>query len=74
MVSDLGKQTMDKLLQSVPMTLYCVKCRKKQPCRAEELTMKNGKPAWRGKCPVCQTAMFKIGERGTAGFAGFNKI
>jgi len=28
---------------------------------AKGITMKNGKPAMKGKCPVCGTTMFKIG-------------
>jgi len=29
---------------------------------ATATTMKNGKPATKGKCPVCGTTMFKIGK------------
>jgi hypothetical protein len=29
---------------------------------AKSITMKNGKPATQGKCPVCSTKMFKIGK------------
>ena len=43
-------------------TMYCVKCRAKRDCDAEEVTMKNGKPALKGKCPVCGTGMYKIGK------------
>ena len=44
--------------------LYCVKCREKREIdNAEAVTMKNGKPAMKGKCPVCGTAMFKIGGK-----------
>lgn len=43
-------------------TMYCVKCRAKQEDpEARAITMKNGKPATEGKCPVCGTKMFKIG-------------
>jgi len=43
-------------------TMYCVKCRaKKEAQNAEKVTMKNGKPAMKGKCPDCGTTMFKIG-------------
>ncbi len=42
--------------------MYCVKCRaKREDANAREITMKNGKPALEGKCPVCGTKMFKIG-------------
>jgi hypothetical protein len=42
---------------------YCVKCRDKRTMEDEkEVTMKNGKPATQGTCPVCETKMFKIGK------------
>ena len=41
---------------------YCVKCREKREIKdPTEITMKNGKPATKGTCPVCGTAIFKIG-------------
>ena len=44
-------------------TMYCVKCRaKRDDANAKEITMKNGKPAVQGVCPVCGTNMFKIGR------------
>ena len=42
---------------------YCVKCRAKKEMRdARAITMKNGKPATQGVCPVCGTKMFRIGK------------
>lgn len=42
---------------------YCLKCRQKREMQDEKkITMKNGKPATEGKCPVCSTRMFKIGS------------
>lgn len=42
---------------------YCVKCKaKKEMNSAENITMKNGKPAVRGICSTCGTKMFKIGS------------
>lgn len=42
---------------------YCVKCRKKVEMRgAEQITMKNGRPAVTGTCPDCGTKIFKIGK------------
>jgi hypothetical protein len=29
---------------------------------AKAVTMKNGKPATKGTCPVCNTGMYKIGK------------
>lgn len=41
---------------------YCVKCRaKREMANAQKVTLKNGKPAMRGKCPKCGTALFRIG-------------
>ena len=40
---------------------YCVKCKaKKEISNGVEETMKNGRKAIKGKCPVCGTVMFKI--------------
>ena len=42
---------------------YCVKCRAKREIKdAKAITMKNGKPATQGTCPVCGTKMFRIGK------------
>jgi len=41
---------------------YCVKCKAKREMKdAQKITMKNGKPATQGTCPVCGTKMFRIG-------------
>jgi Zn finger protein HypA/HybF involved in hydrogenase expression len=40
---------------------YCVKCKaKKGIANGVEETMKNGRKAFKGKCPTCGTVMFKI--------------
>ncbi|HEX7973354.1 MAG TPA: DUF5679 domain-containing protein [Anaerolineales bacterium] len=40
---------------------YCVKCKQKRVMKdTERVTMKNGRPALRGKCTVCGTGMYKI--------------
>ena len=47
----------------VKMQAYCVKCRAKREMKdAKSITMKNGKPATQGVCPVCGTKMFRIGK------------
>jgi len=44
------------------MTGYCVKCKKKREMlNPQKITMKNGRPATKGKCPICGTKMFRIG-------------
>ena len=41
---------------------YCVKCKAKREVKdPQQITMKNGKPALSGLCPVCGTKVFKIG-------------
>jgi len=45
------------------MQAYCVKCRKKVDIKdARAITMKNGRPATQGVCPVCSTKVFRIGK------------
>lgn len=39
---------------------YCVKCKTKREFDGEEVTMKNGRRAARGKCPVCGTTLNRI--------------
>ena len=40
---------------------YCVKCKKSQQMKDEQnVTLKNGRLAVKGKCPDCGTSMFKI--------------
>lgn len=42
---------------------YCVKCKTKREIKdAQEITMKNGRPATQGLCPSCGTKIFKIGK------------
>ncbi|MDA0270086.1 MAG: DUF5679 domain-containing protein [Chloroflexi bacterium] len=39
-----------------------MKCReKREMLTPTPVTMKNGKPATEGKCPVCSTRLFRIG-------------
>jgi Domain of unknown function (DUF5679) len=41
---------------------YCVKDKKKvEIVNPEKITMKNGKPATKGTCPVCGGSVFRIG-------------
>ena len=45
------------------MQAYCMKCKAKREMKdARSITMKNGKPATQGVCPVCGTKMFRIGS------------
>jgi len=41
---------------------YCVKCRTKREMQnVTNVHLKNGRPARKGKCPVCKTNMMRIG-------------
>ncbi len=45
------------------MEAYCMKCKEKREMKdPKPTTMKNGKPATTGECPVCGTKLFKIGK------------
>tara|TARA_B100002051_G_scaffold251691_1_gene264209 strand:- start:574 stop:819 length:246 start_codon:yes stop_codon:yes gene_type:complete len=47
------------------MEAYCMKCKAKREMKnPEQITMKNGRPATQGVCPLdhCGTKMFKIGS------------
>lgn len=55
-------KTQDKPVQSknVP-DAYCVKCKtKRQISEPEETVMKNGRPAIKGRCSVCNCKAFRI--------------
>jgi len=45
------------------MKAYCFKCRTKREIKnPEQVTMRNGRPATKGLCPVCGTKMVRIGK------------
>lgn len=51
------------ILKKKFMEAYCVKCKAKQEMKdSQAVTLKNGKPATKGTCPVCGTGMFRIGK------------
>ena len=42
---------------------YCFKCRAKREIKnAEQVILKNKRPAIKGVCPVCGTKVFRIGK------------
>ncbi len=44
-------------------TAYCMKCRQKREMKNPKVvTLKNGRPAVQGVCPVCGTKVFRIGK------------
>jgi len=43
---------------------YCLKCRTSREMKdSKQVTLKNGRPATQGACPVCGTKMYRIGKR-----------
>ncbi|MCY4528249.1 MAG: DUF5679 domain-containing protein [Chloroflexi bacterium] len=43
------------------MEAFCMKCRtKREMSNPQAITMKNGRPATQGVCPVCSKKMFLI--------------
>ena len=44
-------------------TGYCVKCKKKdvEMDNPQKVTMKNGRKATKGTCPICGCGMYRIG-------------
>ena len=45
------------------MQAYCLKCRDhREVDNAEAVTLKNGRPATRGKCATCGATVFRIGK------------
>ncbi|MCD6568399.1 MAG: hypothetical protein J7K94_06670 [Dehalococcoidia bacterium] len=44
-------------------TAYCMKCRQKREIKnPKQITLKNGRPAVQGVCPICGTKVFRIGK------------
>lgn len=42
---------------------YCVKCKtSREMLNPGAVTLKNGRPATAGTCPVCATKLFRIGK------------
>lgn len=55
--------SVDGMSEQEVVQAYCVKCRQKRDMKDPELvTLKNGKPARKGKCGTCGTNMFRIGK------------
>jgi len=61
-VEESGTSETEPETEEALMT-YCVKCKKKTPMQdAQEVTMKNGNPAIKGKCSICGTGQFRMGR------------
>ena len=49
------------------MEAYCLRCRaRREITEAEQVTLKNGRPATRGKCAECSGTVFRIGSMAKA--------
>ena len=48
---------------------YCMKCREKRKFEGTVVTLKNGRPAAQGTCPVCGTKLMRILSKAEAGQA-----
>ena len=49
------------------MEAYCLKCRAHREIdNPEQVELKNGRPATRGKCSVCSATVFRVGKASTA--------
>jgi hypothetical protein len=46
--------------QAMADQAYCMKCREKREFEGSLVTLKNGRPALQGSCPVCGTKLTKI--------------
>jgi hypothetical protein len=58
----LGSGRLFSTLESTVATGYCMKCKAQREIQnAKQITMKIGRPATEGSCPVCSTKIFKIG-------------
>lgn len=52
----------DKMRKEFAMSGYCMKCRAHREMQEpEEVTLKNGRLATRGKCGECGATMFRMG-------------
>jgi len=53
----------NKTFEGNNMEAYCFKCRnKREISNAQQVTLKNGRPATRGTCPDCGTKVSRIGK------------
>ena len=62
LIRSLARADLHHRLESTVATGYCMKCKAQREIKnAKQITMKNGRPATEGTCPVCSTKIFKIG-------------
>jgi hypothetical protein len=56
-------------------TAYCFKCRQKREIKdPRQVTLKNGRPATQGTCPVCGTKVFRMRKAYRWGMAKLPKL
>lgn len=53
-------------MRRMRVQVYCMKCRgEREISKVQKVTLKNGRSATRGKCPVCGTTVFRIVKAGS---------
>ena len=58
-----GRRGLEERYEETRMQAYCMKCRTKRDIKnPKQITMKNGRPATQGTCPVCAAKVFRIGK------------
>jgi len=58
---EIGRINQSKENKKMEIKAYCMKCKAEQVVQdAQIVTMKNGRTAAQGVCPVCGTKMFKF--------------
>ncbi len=59
---DKGSRDAPQIEEDPMAQAYCVKDKQKVEIQnAQQITMKNGKPAVQGTCPICGGKVFRIG-------------
>ncbi len=60
--SKASSKTKGKTANTKAVMMYCLKCKQQTETKnVEATTMKNGSPATRGVCAVCDTQKYRIG-------------
>lgn len=53
----------ESVIGGISVEAYCLKCRaSREVSNPEQVTLKNGRPATRGRCSVCNASVFRIGK------------
>ena len=59
--TDPSKNSIEEPKSQTEQNIYCLKCKQKRDItNVQQTTLKNGKPAYAGICPVCGTKVFRF--------------